>query len=91
MIDRDKVNRDMMDSMWAFLRLGGQKASVQTLRENCEILKQMMEQKTAGQRADHPHDVPFADLDAVKNIIVLESLALYVSGALDKLEESGVV
>lgn len=86
-MDRNKVNEDAIDAMWAFLRLGGQKANIQALRENCETMRQMMEQKTAGQRADRPHDIPFAELDGVKNGIVIEALALYLSGALDKLEK----
>lgn len=85
-MDRNKVNEDAIDAMWAFLRLGGQKANIQALRENCETMRRMMEQKTAGQRAEKPRDIPFEEIDGVKNGIVIEALALYLSGALDKLE-----
>ena len=86
-VDRNKVNEDAIDAMWAFLRIGGQKANIQALRENCETMRQMMEQKTAGQRAERPKDIPFEELDGVKNGILIEALALYLSGALDKLEK----
>lgn len=88
-MDRNKVNEDAIEAMWAFLRLGGQKANIQALRENCETMRKMMEQKTAGQRAERPHDIPFEELDVVKNGIVIEAMALYLSGALDKLEKEG--
>ena len=79
-MDRNKVNEDAIDAMWAFLRLGGQKANIQALRENCEAMRRMLVQKTAGQRAEKK------EIDGVKNGIVIEALALYLSGALDKLE-----
>ena len=79
-MDRKKVNEDAIDAMWAFLRLGGQKANIQALRENCEAMRRMLVQKTAGQRAEKK------EIDGVKNGIVIEALALYLSGALDKLE-----
>ena len=85
-MDRNKVNEDAIDAMWAFLRLGGQKANIQALRENCEAMRRMLGQKTAGQRAEKPSDIPFEEIDGVKNGIVIEALALYLSGALDKLE-----
>ena len=85
-MDRNKVNEDAIEAMWAFLRLGGQKANIQALRENCEAMRRMLEQKTAGQRAEKPRDIPFEEIDGVENGIVIEALALYLSGALDKLE-----
>ena len=85
-MDRNKVNEDAIETMWAFLRLGGQKENIQLLRENCETMRRMLEQKTAGQRVEKPRDIPFEEIDGIKNGIVIEALALYLSGALDKLE-----
>ena len=85
-VDRNKVNEDAIEAMWAFLRIGGQKANIKALRENCEAMRRMLEQKTAGHRAEKPRDIPFEEIDGVKNGIVIEALALYLSGALDKLE-----
>lgn len=79
-----KVNEDDIDAKWAFLRFGGQKANIQALRENCETMRQIMLKAI---RADKPHDIQLAELDGVKNGIVIEALALYLSGALDKLEK----
>ena len=41
-VDRNKVNEDAIEAMWAFLRLGGQKANIQALRENCETMRRML-------------------------------------------------
>lgn len=73
MIDAKKVKRDSFNTMWAFLQMGGQKSNIPAL-------------KTAGQRADKPSDISFAELDAVMNVIVIEAMCLYLSGDLDKLE-----
>ena len=56
------------------------------LKEHCEMLRKLMTQKTAGQRADKPSDISFAELDTVMNVIVIEAMCLYLSGDLDKLE-----
>jgi hypothetical protein len=47
-----------------------------------------MIQKTAGQRDDDPKEyVSFDDLPTIINCIVIEAMALHLSGALDKLGE----
>ena len=86
MIDAKKVKRDLFDTMWAFLQMGWQKSNIPALKEHCEILRKLMTQKTAGQRADKPSDISFAELDTVMNVIVIEAMCLYLSGDLDKLE-----
>lgn len=48
----------------------------------------MLTQKTAGQMKDNPGDADFRELDAVVNSIVVGAMILYLSGALDKLEET---
>lgn len=85
-MDKARVKHDSLDAMWSFLQMGGQKANIQLLRENCERLQQMMLQKTAGQRKDKPKDVSFDELDGICNGIVIEAMAMYLSGLLDRLE-----
>ena len=86
-MDKKRVKRDALDAMWSFLQMGGQEVDIPTMREYCERLRKMMLQKTAGQRKDKPKDVSFDDLDGICNGIVIEAMALYLSGTLDRLEE----
>ena len=65
-------------------RLEKEKAA---LKEHCEMLQRMLMQETAGQEAYRKStDVDFGDLDAVTNAIVIEAMALWLSGELDRLE-----
>lgn len=84
-MDSERVKRDSFDAMWAFLQMGNQKASSDILKEYCEKLRHMMMQKTAGQRKNRSDDVPFEQLDVIMNAIVIEAMALYLSGTLDRL------
>lgn len=77
---------EQFDTMWSFLQMGGMKSDIPSLKEHCMMLRQMLMQKTAGQRRDKKSDIPFDHLDTVKNIIVVEAMALVLSGDLDKLE-----
>lgn len=77
---------EQFDTMWSFLQMGGRKSDIPSLKEHCMMLRQMLMQKTAGQRRDKKSDIPFDHLDTVKNIIVVEAMALVLSGDLDKLE-----
>ena len=74
------------DVMWSFLQKGGMKSNIPCLKEHCMMLRQMLMQKTAGQRKDKKNDLPFEQLDTIKNIIVIEAMALVLSGDLDKIE-----
>lgn len=88
-MDKKKVKHDSLDTMWAFLQMGGQKSNIPALKEHCEWLQKAMMQKTAGQgRTGAKGDVDFSELDACINLIVIEAMALYLSGDLDKLENS---
>ena len=61
-----------------------QRTISRALRELCEWLRQAMIQKTAGQRKDdHKEVVDFNDLPTVINAIVIETMALYLSGGLN--------
>ena len=87
-MNREHVKHDALDTMWSFLQMGGQKADIPALKEHCEMLHRMLTQKTAGQEAyKKATDVSFDDLDAITNVIVIEAMALWLSGDLDKLEE----
>ena len=87
MIDSKRVASDSFDTMWAFLQMGGMKSNIPALKESCMELRQMMMQKTAGQRKDKKKDISFDDLDRIKNEIVIEAMALVFSGDLEKEEK----
>lgn len=81
-----ELDTGQLDLMWQFLMMGKQKPNIPVLKENCDLLRQMMIQKTAGQRANKPNDVSFDDLGTICNCIVIEAMCLYLSGALDNIE-----
>lgn len=43
---------EQFDVMWSFLQKGGMKSNIPCLKEHCMMLRQMLMQKTAGQRKD---------------------------------------
>lgn len=79
------INKGQFDTMWDFLQMGKQEGNPEVLKEYCERLRHMMMQKTAGQRKDKPKDEPLENLSTILNIIIIESMCLYLSGDLDKL------
>lgn len=82
-----QVKQDAFDAMWSFLQMGGQKANVPLLKELCGNLQRMMMQKTGGQKKyAKADDISFDDFDTIMNGIVIEAMALWLSGALDNLE-----
>lgn len=85
-ISSKQLEEDMFDTMWAFLQMGKQKANYPMLKELCMELRQMMMQKTAGQRKGKK-DIPFDNLERVKNGIVVEAMCLVLSGELEYLEK----
>lgn len=44
-----------LELMWNFLRMGYQKPNVAALKENCDLLRQMMIQKTIANEANSIH------------------------------------
>ena len=44
----------------------------------------MMMHKTAGQRKDRSKDIPFENLARIKNTIIIEAMALVLSGEFEK-------
>lgn len=82
-IDNTRLENDMIDHMWSFLQMDGLKSNYPALKSACMELRQMMMQKTAGQRKDRPHDIPFDNLERVKATIIVEAMALVLSGDLE--------
>lgn len=81
------LDMGQLDLMWNFLRYGAQKPNVPALKDLCEQLRQAMIQKTGGQRKDDPENyVELTDIGTIINSIVIETMALYLSGKLDRLE-----
>lgn len=82
-IDNTRLENDMIDHMWSFLQMGGLKSNYPALKKACMEMRQMMMQKTAGQRKDCPNDIPFDNLERVKATIIVEAMALVLSGDLE--------
>ena len=86
MVKPSPWENDMLDTMWAFMQMGGLKADYPALKEACMELRQMMMQNTAGQRNDKPKDLSWDNLERVKVTIICEAMALGLSG---EYEEAG--
>lgn len=83
----EALDRGQLNIMWSFLQMGHQRANIPALKDLCDQLRQAMIQKTAGQRSDDPKSyVPFEDVGTIVNSIVIETMCLYLSGELDRLE-----
>ena len=66
---------------------GGLKANYPMLKEACMELRQMLMQKTAGQRKDKPKDLSLDNLERVKVTIICEAMALVLSGEYEPKEQ----
>ena len=91
-IDTEKLDAGQLDIMWQFLQIQPKntctKYDVQKLKEYLDKIRQALIQKTAGQRKDDPKRyVDLADLGTYINLVVLQSLTLYIYGGLDVLEQ----
>ena len=83
-----RLDEGQLDMMWNFLRMGFQKPNIPALKENLDAIRQGMIQKTAGQDGYSTDEaISFDDLQTHINCVVIEAMCLYLSGALDKLEE----
>lgn len=84
------LDEGQLDMMWNFLLMGYQKPNIPALKENLDAIRQMMIQKTAGQEGYSTNEaISFDDLQTHINCVVIETMCLYLSGSLDKLEEDG--
>ena len=85
----EELDKGQLDFMWNFLRFKcGRQSNIPALKKHLDMLRQLMTQKTGGQaqykKAD---DVSFEDFGTIINCIVIETMQLYLSGDLEKLEE----
>lgn len=85
-----ELDAGQLGAMWQFIQMGRHEAfkqDVQALKANLDSIRQSLIQMTGGQRKNDPdHYINFTELGTIVNIIVCETLQLYLSGALDKLE-----
>jgi hypothetical protein len=87
-IDTEKLDRGQLDFMWNFLKMGTVKSNIPALKNLLDDLQRLMTQKTAGQEPyAKKKDIPFEDIGTIINSIVIETMMLYLSGDLDKLEK----
>lgn len=81
------LDEGKLDMMFNFLRMGFQKPNIPALKELCDQLRQAMIQKTSGERKEDPdYYTKYEDIGTIINCIVVETMCLYLSGELDKLE-----
>lgn len=66
----------IIESMWDFLKDGGQKGNPESLQNYVYQLIKMMTQKTAGQRKEKKKDINLRNLDLVIQSIVIEAMCL---------------
>lgn len=83
---KNEFDKRGFDTMWTFLQMGQQKSNIPQLKKTIQDLIQMMTQKTAGQKVNTKDISLEQNFDMTIITIVLESVALYLSGDLDKLE-----
>ena len=82
-----ELDEGQLDLMWNFLMMGEQKANIPALKEHCDQLRQAMIQKTGGNRKNDPkYYTSHEDIGTLVNCIVIETMCLYLSGELDKIE-----
>ena len=87
--DKGVWNFDQLDFMFSFLKMGSGKPNIPVLIENLDWLRRAMTQKTAGQQAyAKSNDVDWDELPTRLNIIVIETMQLYLSGRLIEAEAS---
>ena len=77
---------EQLGMMWDFLKMGKQKANIPLLKEYVFDLIQLMTQKTAGQRGNKTN-ISFDDIETIKNCIVIEAMALVLSGKLEDIKD----
>lgn len=85
---KHKFDNRGFDTMFAFLQMGKQQANIPTYKKAIQDLIIMMTQKSSGRSKG---DISWEEnFDMTVITVVLESMALYLSGSLDKLENTEV-
>ena len=85
----EELDNGQLDFMLNFLKFGNGKSNIPALKKHLDMLRQMMIQRTGGQEQYRKsHHIPLEDLGTIANCIVIETMQLYLSGDLDKLEDN---
>lgn len=81
-----------LDMMWNFLRFRQEpltKEDVRELKQSLDAIRQAMIQMTGGRGKEGPEEyVPFEDVGTYVNLIVVQTMTLYLCGGLDILENA---
>ena len=84
----EELDRGQLDFMWNFLKMGSGKPNIESLKRHLDMLRQLMIQKTGGQdNYKKSYEIGFEDLGTIVNCIVIETMQLYLSGGLEKIEK----
>lgn len=85
---KNEFDKRGFDIMFKFLDMGNQKANIPQYKQGIQDLITLMTQKNSGQRKNDKVSVNWEEnFDMTIITIVCESVALYLSGDLNKLEE----
>lgn len=89
MLDRDTMMKaeERLKNLALWDAAQKMQPNIPVLKEAVADLMQILTQKTAGQRKGKPSDLSWGRVPYVKMAILVEAVALVMSGALDKLEE----
>ena len=80
---KNEFDKRGFDTMFTFLQMGKQQANIPALKKSIQDLITMMRQKSGGRSKE---DISIEkNFDMTVITIVLESVALYLSGKLDDL------
>ena len=81
------LDAGQLDIMWQMLQLGQQRSNIPALKNYLDQIRQALIQKTAGQRNGDPrYYTDWQDFGTICNCAIIETMCLYLSGDLDKLE-----
>lgn len=85
---KEEFNKRGFDTMFKFLQIGNQKVNVPQYKQAIQDLITMMTQKNSGQINNDNKSINWEEnFDMTIITIVCESIALFLSGNLNKLEE----
>lgn len=82
---KNEFDKRGLDTMWTFLQIGRQKSNIPQLKKAIQDLIKMMTQKSSGKTKKDINIEENFDMTIIT--IILESVALYLSGDLEKLEK----
>lgn len=87
---KQEFDKRGFDSMFVFLQMGQQKSNIPVLKNAIKDLLTMMTQKNSGQKENDKKSINWEEnFDMTIITIVCESVGLYLSGDLDKIESKG--